>query len=707
MKFFLSLFLGILFFISGFLTLGNYGISWDEPTHFKRGQGYLWYLLTGDNTYQKLPPYDLLRAQNDSSYHERSIYQDDKHNAAFYRTIDGTHPPLADILSSSTNMVFYQRLGILGDIESYHLFEIFVASIGVAVLFLFVYESFGLIAAFFSTIIFATYPLFWAESHFNIKDPIETSWIILTLYFLWKGIKSSSARFILISSVFAGFALATKFNVIFLPLIVLPWLFFVFKTHKKEFLSFVKTRRFLLLIFLYPIIVFTIFYVSYPFLWDSPIANIGKVLTYYQRNALDPTFANAVLPSWPFYAIRWVILTAPPLVLLGLILSLVFLKKNLTKYHGFFLLVLLWFLVPVLRVSIPGVNIYGGVRQIMEYIPAIAILAGVGIGKMVTWLHGYMVKLKKPYNYLAIQPLTLLVIFTFSIYPLIRLHPNENVYFNFLIGGLKGAAESGVPAAGNSFGNAYYQGAMWINENAIQDAKLTLIQGSSVNIPKYKLRSDINLSDDYFSGINRDGEYLMALTYNYEHKENFYAWEYVERFLEPIYEVKADNVPILKIWKNDLEHTKPEYRFEEKSFNGKIVTEQKNQMIMFKTEKEVLLSRLILSYEPVNGCSLPRASVIDTSLDGQTWFREKDPLAFSQVGKKSSSFKPAWADFSSESLYSSVVNGNMIQRSETVFYFAARKAKFIRLNLDNEQSCILHNPLAMIEHLVPHTGNED
>src|SRR3989338_3041806 len=203
---FLALIVGGVFFFLSFLTLPHYGISWDEPTHFKRGQGYLWFYLTGDNDYQKLPAYDLPRAQNDSGYHERSIYQDDKHNSAFYRTIDGSHPPFADILSSATNMIFYQKLGWIGDIESYHLFEIFVAGVAVGVLFLFVYEGFGLLAAVLATIFFATYPLFWAESHFNIKDPVETTWFVLTLYFFWKGIKNSSAFLIFVSSIFTGFA---------------------------------------------------------------------------------------------------------------------------------------------------------------------------------------------------------------------------------------------------------------------------------------------------------------------------------------------------------------------------------------------------------------------------------------------------------------------------------------------------------------------
>lgn len=690
-KGFLFFAVGLLFFVFSLLTINDYGISWDEPTHFKRGQGYLWYLLTSDNDYSKLPAYNLSRAQNDPQYHERSIYQDERHNAAFYRTIDGTHPPLADILSSATNMIFYQKLGWLGDIESYHLFEIFVASLGVAALFLFVFESFGPRAAIFSTILFATYPLFWGESHFNIKDPVETSWIILTLYFLWKGVKSQSVRFILISSVFAGFGLSTKFNVIFLPLIVLPWLMLIFKMYKREFRAFLKTRRFILAGLLYPIIVFAIFYLSYPFLWENTVENIGKVLTYYRRNALDPAFANSALADWSFYPLRWVVLTAPPLVLLGFLLSLISLKKLINQHHGFILLIFLWFAVTIIRVSIPGVNIYGGVRQIMEYIPAISILAGLGFARLL-FGRSKMVTLG-----------TLLIVITLSLYQLVRLHPNENVYFNFLAGGLKGAVGAGVPAAGNSFGNAYYQGVQWINENSTSNAKLALLQGSEVNIPKNKLRSDISLSNGHFSGINREGEYLIELTFNHEHRQNFYAWEYVEKFLEPVYVVRADNTPILKVWKNDPEHTRSEYRLVENVLDNTLNLSKEGNKLEIKIEKEVLLSRVILSYDLFDKCVLPEVSVVETSLDGIDWKREKDPLSFLQVGKNVSSFKPAWDNSALETKY------NLLQSTMSktiVFYFAGREARYIRFILDNEKSCILNNPVVEIKVLAP-TLNEN
>lgn len=675
----LSIVAGLIFFVAALLTLPNYGISWDEPTHFKRGQAYLWFMLTGDNNYEKLPDYDLERAQTDPDYHERSFYHDDTHNAAFYRTIDGGHPPLSDIFASATNLIFYQKLGILGDVESYHLFEIAVASLSVGFIFLYVYENFGFWAAFLSSTFYATYPLFWAESHFNIKDPVETSWIVVTLYFFWNGVVRISPIYLILSSVFAGLALGTKLNVVFLPLAVLPWMFYLFKSKKIELKSLLGSKHFLLACFLFPVITFSIFYFFYPFLWDDPIVNIGKVLTYYERTALDPSFANAVLSSWKLYAVRWVLLTTPPLVLLGLALCVFHLRKHLRHKNAFLFFVILWFLVPILRVSIPGVNIYGGVRQIMEYIPAASILAGVGI-----FLSIEKIKAKK-----AVFVVVALFALIISLTNLYRLHPNENVYFNFLTGGLGGAVESGVPAAGNSFGNTYYQGLMWVNENADRDAKLTIVQGTPVNIPKYKVRSDIDLSGDHFSGINLGGEYIMALVYNYEHRDNFYAWEYVNKFLVPVYEIEVDGAVILKIWKNDLEHTAQGFGSQESTVEIDRVSKIENGKIEISLNKTALLTRLVFKYSDFPGCVLPKASTVETSNDGKSWRREGDPFGFAQIGKPSGSFSPVWVDSEDQKSTDKEI---FLEKVNTIeYYFAGRKAKHLRVNTGSSNACILNN----------------
>src|SRR3989339_848755 len=100
----------ILFFVIALGTIYDYGISWDEPIHLQRGQAYLYYILTGKTVYDET---DI-----------KSYYQNEQLTAKYFLDKDDGHPPLNGIFASISNVIFYQQLGILGDIESYHLFNV-------------------------------------------------------------------------------------------------------------------------------------------------------------------------------------------------------------------------------------------------------------------------------------------------------------------------------------------------------------------------------------------------------------------------------------------------------------------------------------------------------------------------------------------------------------------------------------------------------
>ena len=136
----------LLFLIIGFLTLSDYGINWDEPFHFLRGQAYLNFFFTGKKDYSSLSPYPkvkgILPDSQKGKVHEelakefypkgflnewRSYYQDDSYTFDDIIKLENGHPPINGIIASFTNYVFFQRLHILGDIESYHFFEVFVS----------------------------------------------------------------------------------------------------------------------------------------------------------------------------------------------------------------------------------------------------------------------------------------------------------------------------------------------------------------------------------------------------------------------------------------------------------------------------------------------------------------------------------------------------------------------------------------------------
>lgn len=540
-----------IFFLFGLITLNDYGINWDEPDHFMRGQAYLRYFLTGKKDYQGLPRLEFHYPKNDryklpqnieykdDRQFRRSIYQNDSYTLANWYKDDSGHPPLGDILAATTNWIFYQKLGILGDIESYHLFEVLTGAILILVVSLFAQETYGVFAGLIAGLSLALYPLFLGESHFNIKDPVETCFFGLTIYTFWKAIKNQSPKWMISSAIFCGLALGVKFNIIFVPLIILPWL--LARGIKRSF-----SKKILKSLFFYPFVSFGIFFISRPYLWSDPFNHTLEIIKYYQSIGLQQNFqpANFYIFGFNTYPLQAVIFTTPLVILffslIGIIACFFLFKKEKEKTS---LLWLLWLVVPILRVTIPKTSIYGGVRQIMEYIPAMALLAGLGANYIATLRRSHLAKIVIVFMFIPI------------ILKLISLHPNEGLYFNPLIGGLKGAAERNFPNWGLSLGNEYRQGIKWFNQNAPPQANLTLARGLLSNIPRIWIREDIDFGDYYFSGPAGKGEYIMELTH-----EGWESWipakaTYLQT-LNPIYQLKVEGVTVLTIWKNSPEMVK-------------------------------------------------------------------------------------------------------------------------------------------------------
>ena len=128
-----------IFLIVGIATLNDYWISWDSPVHFRRGQTYLQYYLTGEETFK-----------NTYSFYQTN---DVLHTGKKLKDQDMGHPPLGDILMATFNRVFFQELRIIGDIEAYNLFIVFTAALIVFFTFLFAYENFGVWPAIFSSLL--------------------------------------------------------------------------------------------------------------------------------------------------------------------------------------------------------------------------------------------------------------------------------------------------------------------------------------------------------------------------------------------------------------------------------------------------------------------------------------------------------------------------------------------------------------------------
>lgn len=670
----IAILLSSVFLIFGIITLSDYGINWDTINHLPRGQAYLHYFLTGNKNFLDLPKYfdgwqtkgqwywqdpEYLKIKSDLPGNDvpaRSIYQIDAMDFNYFLQNDGDgHPPLSDILSALFNEVFFRRLKLINDVDSYRIYGLLLASLTVGVIFYWASGIYGFVSALVAAMSLSLYPLFWAESHFNTeKDIPETAYWTFFMYSFWKGITTKNWKWILLSSILFGLALGTKFNIVFSVLVIGPWFLYQLFSGPgfyKNLRSFLDKKLLLLNLLCIPLIGLGILILTWPYLWGDPISGVMKMVGFYKTIGSTSVATGSAL-GISLFPVKWIITTTPVVTLALTIIGLLGFAVNFKKEkNSVVLLFVLWLIIPVLRVVAPGSSTYGGVRQIMEFIPAMAFMSGYGFNIL---SKNWNKKFSLFFGVLLFLPIT---------FKLISIHPNENVYFNSLIGGLKGAKEKNLPFWGFSFGSPYRQAAVWLNKNTEKGSGLAYTYDLIPNMPRIWLRTDIDLYNAQRSGFLRKGEYAMGIIYQGTSSRSYYEM-YLEKFMNPVYEVKVDDTSILKIWKNDPVHLKKEY-FDEK-LDKNISFSKNSDGLVFDLGKVVTLSHLDMSYRQTS-CSALKFGVVQTSLDGATWLSTPGVLP---------------EDWRLPVIGEQPKNGKMIEP------FVGQKARFVKFILNPSDTCL-------------------
>ncbi len=679
-KYSIPILLAAAFFIIGIVTLSDYGINWDTPSRMLRGQAYAQFFLTGKYFFDftdSLSPtifypgeymtrFNFIAGEGGKKVSLpdrplfkkislRSFYQNNTWSSEFFKLDTGHgHPPLPEILGSFSNRFFYQTLHIFTDLDSYNIPYLFISAFGVFIVSLFAFE---LTNSYFASIVaglsLALFPLFFAEAHFNLKDPTQASFFAGSIWAFWHWVKSGKLGWFGVFGVFGGLALSVKWNIVFLPLIILPWLFLIrFKNWGKlGFLGILGCLGvFLFLVLIWP-----------PF-WQDPFS-VTQIFNYYLStgaggNSIQPS--GFILPfGFNVYPLILLFSQTPEIILIfGVIGVIVIIREIRGDSFKTGYLLLLWLLVPIIRYSLPFARSYSGIRQIMEVLPVMAILVGVGAEFLAGKLKNFQFSI---FNF---QLITLLVISYLLLVPIIKLHPNENVYFNNLVGGINGAYHKNLVDPMITYGNIYRQAVLWLNQNAEHDANVAIVDGYSFAASPLYFRDDISLSPYHFSGFDQKGEYIMS-SYNSLHPSVF-AYAYPEKFLTPLHIISVDGVDLLTIYKNDHKFAKKDLANEQIIDKVHLIPIRGQNQDYFQLDlnKKVFVTRIKLQADP--GCINQNQDIVV--------------------------FRPRGEVFESNEIKD--LGNNILE-----FYFPAIESQVIEIYPQNEQSCFLKGKVLSISFL--------
>jgi hypothetical protein len=436
----------------------QYGLTWDESQgDLFFGERYWAYWVERD-------PAHLDFTQSTIEHFEQPGYID--LNLSPCRALPQMFYPFANTLSAGLHGLLHRALGVLAPIPAYHAVNLVLFAILVWNLACYLDRDLGLAAALGGAVLLLAHPRFIAHLQFNIKDiPTTCLFGLAVLHFATALEKRQATRLILVA-VLVGIGTATKANCVFLAVVFLAMLAFDLKPFTRERLDSMSWP-FVTALATMPVVALVAYYFAWPQAW-------GDFLQVWQAHVREVLAQGYREPARGFHFGAWraVAITTPPVVLVFAALGVaqaarwwvrrVSLRPMLVMFGA-------WLLVPLVRVTLPGLVDFDGIRHFLEFWPAFAVFAMFGVRFTIVSLRAATARFLEAREPRLSRVLTLAVLLSAGLPPLlasVRTHPYQIAYFNALVGGLGGAQARGEIDATDYWAASYLQGMRWLSVHA-------------------------------------------------------------------------------------------------------------------------------------------------------------------------------------------------------------------------------------------------
>jgi tetratricopeptide (TPR) repeat protein len=420
-------------------TFRDYGITSDETHHIKYGEQIVrWYT---------------------SGFKDQALFQTENTwlYGGFFDTTAYLISQLLPLDRYDANHFSNAIFGLLGVIAAYR--------IGTALG--------GPFTGFLAALALFLTPRYYGHAFNNPKDIPFAVCYLWSVYYIIQCYKASPNipyRYIIGLGLSIGFALGIRIG----GLLLIVYLSIAFAIqlyqHRHTFVSTLKTLlpKFGLIL----LIAYLTMLICWPYALQNPISGPIIALKKFSQFVQPHTsfFAgryvlNTELPR--DYAPTWLLITLPEFALFGILAGLYVL---LIKKRFDHLLLLFTGAFPILYAVIMNTPLYDGLRHLLFAIPPLTVFGVVGISNII----------QNPKSQYMGATITLLLFMGTTI-EMIRLHPNQYIYFNTLIAG--GPKNASARYETDYWENTFKQGIRWAEKNLpIPPNKKIQIGGFSENI---------------------------------------------------------------------------------------------------------------------------------------------------------------------------------------------------------------------------------
>lgn len=469
--------IALCFLIWAFATLGDYGITIDEPLHHASGEMNLAHFF---GSTQAIENY---------------------HNLKYYG-------PVSDMIGVLTYLLGHKLFRIFNAVDARHLHLILFFSMSILLIYWISLCFWNKPTAVMSALFFMLNPRLIGHAHNNPKEIPLIAWMLLLVFFMLKRQDTGNQLWTAATAAAFGMAFATKINaLLFLPAVCL-WLLHlagIRHTLKKRQISLVlEITAFVLFAFLTIVIV-------WPWLRVSPIKHLVQMIQFFSHHPKTGMvlYGGTVYPigqtPW-HYGLGYLVMTTPPVML---VLGIAGIFSNFFRRHHrdpSLWFCFYWFLLGVLPQSLPNSVIYDGPRHFFPVYPAIALAAG-RVAFLITWsFRSILPRYLK--RYLTYIPA--IAVFVHSGHVIWQYHPYQNCYYNCFIGGVRGAVGRFEIS---SWGHSLREAIRCVNESA--PPNINVYVPYPKGLARYYLRPDLKESSEmpFFvvTSTFREPEQLMKL----------------------------------------------------------------------------------------------------------------------------------------------------------------------------------------------------
>lgn len=229
-------------------------------------------------------------------------------------------------------------------------------------------------------------------------------------------------------------------------------------------------RKFIIQMGVIVIVAYAVMLPFWPWGLLHPVTGPFKALGYFSQ-FLEPHFSffdcqyvlNHDVP-WD-YVSKWLLLTLPEFVILGLIFGVVRLGMCRVRRFSDLKLIhiqrvaLIWGVVfPVVYAAVMQTPFYDGYRHVLFVVPPLVICSAIGVWDCMQRLSSVV---QRVFMFGMIGLVGWVLVY------MVRIHPNQSLYFNHAISG--GIQQASVCYETDYWGNSYKQGLDWIAEHYTWD----------------------------------------------------------------------------------------------------------------------------------------------------------------------------------------------------------------------------------------------